>query len=121
MNWQDSSIAPLSTESAGKTADSGKVTRATLIAVAAIVLILGGLFTFNLLRENAARDALKSMPRPVQTVNTEVLKAQAAVQTLPTVGSLMSVHQVTVSSEVSGQIARIAYVGGDKVRKGDIL
>lgn len=95
--------------------------RATIIAVGAIVVILGGLFAFNMFRENATRDALRSTRRPVQTVATEIMKAQPAVQILPAVGSLMSVHQVTVSAEVSGQITRIAYNGGDRVRKGDVM
>ena len=121
MNWQDSSIAPLSTEAMRDAPQRGSMKRATIIAGGVIVLILGGLFAFNTIRDNNTRASLQSRPRPVQSVATEVLKAQPAVQILPAVGSLASVHQVVVSSEVSGQITRINYDGGAKVRKGDIL
>ena len=103
------------------TPKQGAMKRATLIAGVVIVLILGGLYAFNTIRENNSRESLRSRPRPVQAVATEVLKAQSSAQTLAAVGSLASVHQVVVSSEVSGQITRIAYEGGAKVHKGDIL
>ncbi len=121
MNWQDSSIAPMSTQDLHGTPQRGGMKRATIIASVVIVLILGGLFAFNTMRENASRSSMQTRARPVQTVATELLKAEPSAQTLPAVGSLVSVHQVVVSAEVSGQITRIGYNGGDKVRKGDIL
>jgi multidrug efflux system membrane fusion protein len=120
MNWQES-IAPLSTETENRTTARRGTTRATLIAVGIIILVMGGLYAFNTIREDSTRTALRSAVRPALIVNTEILKAESAPQTLQAVGSLTAVHQVTVSSEVSGQIGRIAYTGGDKVRKGDIL
>lgn len=111
----------MSTEAMRDAPQRGNMKRATIIAGGVIVLLLGGLYAFNTIRDNNTKAALQSRPRPVQSVATEVVKAQQATQILPAVGSLTSVHQVLVSSEVSGQITRINYEGGAKVHKGDIL
>lgn len=121
MNWQDS-VRPLSTEDMRPDLPAQRRMKvATVSAAVLVLLLLAALYAFNAVRENAGRRALSaSRPQP-PAVSTEVLRPQAGAQTLAAIGSLMAVHQVTVSAEVSGQITRIAFTGGEAVRKGEIL
>ncbi len=94
--------------------------RAALMA--ALLVVLGaGLYGFNSFRAQAISNAFNSMKPPP----TAVAVAQARKDAMPRyavgIGTLQSVHQVTVTSEVGGLVTKILFQAGAAVKAGDPL
>jgi multidrug efflux system membrane fusion protein len=122
MNWQEparprSALPPLSSLSKVPP----RTLRASIIAGVVLVAVLGALFAFNAFRANSQRAALTANKRPPTAVTMEAVQLAPMSKTITAVGSLTAVHQVTVSSEVAGQITNIGFEGGATVKKGDVL
>jgi membrane fusion protein (multidrug efflux system) len=60
-------------------------------------------------------------PAPVEAVTTAPVVSEEWQPTIGVVGSLVAVQGVTVSAELDGKIAKIAFESGSAVKAGDLL
>ncbi len=95
--------------------------RATIFALAGLVVVLGALYGFSAFREGKQKAMLAGNRRPPAGVVLEAVEPMAMSQLITAVGSLTAVHQVTVSSEVPGQVTEIGFEGGGAAKKGAVL
>jgi len=110
---------PVTTPSDQPNANEPKSKRG--LAWSAIVLIVivavgGWLYTHNRVGSAAQRTAAPAMPV------TAALAVKGDLDiTLDALGTVTSLATVTVVSQISGQLMRVAYTEGQEVRKGDLL
>ena len=58
---------------------------------------------------------------PPTPVSTAKATAESVPQSLEAIGTLMAVHQVTVSPQVDGKVLALKFESGDAVKQGDVL
>ncbi len=85
-----------------------------------LALVIGGLLALKL-PQFAKMASSGAMQMPPQTVSTAVTKAEAWNPTINAVGSLVAENGITLSAEASGVLARLDFISGAKVAKGDLL
>ncbi len=96
------------------------VVRFTIMAVL-LAVVLGGLYGFDQFRAMKIAEFFagnKPPPTPVMAVSAA---SEPMARYLDGIGSIVAVHQVTVSPEVSGRITKIMFESGSTVRAGDPL
>lgn len=86
-----------------------------------MVLVLGGLWGFNKLREHAIGQFFATNKPPPATVAMAVAETQAVPQFLTGIGTLAAVHQVTIAPQIGGMVTQILFTAGDTVKAGDPL
>ena len=86
-----------------------------LIAVVLALVGIKGSQIFTLVK------AAKMMTPPPESVATAKAQAESWSVATPAVGTLVAVHGVTLSSEVTGTIREILFDSGDSVKKGAVL
>lgn len=89
-----------------------------LAAVAAIVAVIA-LIKFNQIKAGMAM-MQKMRPPPIAVAAIRATK-QPWQREFHAVGSFVAVQGVTVSNELAGTIAKIAFESGDQVKPGDLL
>jgi len=96
------------------------IKRIVLVIVFLIVLtgILAGIKSLQIRRMIATGE--KAEPPP-ETVTTAVAHSESWGSQLTAVGSLVAVQGVTVSAEVNGKVAHLAFESGGMVQAGAVL
>jgi multidrug efflux system membrane fusion protein len=122
MNWQETASPRASTTSLSSMPEKRINTRvATIGAAIVLAVILGGFYAYTVIRSNAQQANLAANRRPATEVSVEAVTPASVSPIIDSVGSLTAEQQVTVSSEVSGQITALNFRGGETVNKGDLL
>jgi multidrug efflux system membrane fusion protein len=85
-----------------------------------LALLVGGLVWFNGFRAQMIKQFLSNKPPPA-TVSIAEAKSEVIPNLLTAVGDLAAVHQVNVTSDVSGRITDIMFTAGSTVKAGSPL
>jgi len=85
-----------------------------------LALLVGGLVWSNGFRAQMIKQFLSNKPPPA-TVSVAEAKSEVIPNLLTAVGDLAAVHQVNVTSDVSGRITDIMFTAGSTVKAGSPL
>lgn len=91
------------------------------IAIAAVLLAVGGLGGIKFLQIQTLMAAAKGFAQPPETVSSFVARQENWQGTLKAIGSITAAQGVTVTPELAGIITDIAFESGAVVNKGDLL
>jgi multidrug efflux system membrane fusion protein len=86
-----------------------------------LALLVGALVGFNMFRDHAIKQFFAGMKPPPTPVSISVAKTEVIPNLLTAVGDLAAVHQVNVTSDVSGRITNIMFEPGSTVKAGSPL
>jgi multidrug efflux system membrane fusion protein len=86
-----------------------------------LVLLVGGLVGFNAFRTKMITQFFATNKPPPATVTVAEAKSEVIPNLLTAVGDLAAVHQVNVTSDVSGRITEILFTAGTEVKAGSPL
>jgi len=91
------------------------------IMIVLLAVVLGGLYGFDQFRQKMiAQFFANNRPAPTPVMAVAAVSEPMA-RYLDGIGSVVAVHQVTVSPEVSGRITKIMFESGSTVQAGDPL
>ena len=91
-----------------------------IIMIATLVLILGAIFGIKYW-QTQKQQAQMAQPRPPATVATTEVQQQQWRPMLHSVGSLVAVNGIAVTTEVAGLISRIEFQSGTEVKQDEVL
>ena len=83
-----------------------------------LALLVGGLVWFNFFRDKMIAQFFANMKPPPISVNVATATSETVPNLLTAVGDLAAVHQVNVTSDVSGRITDIMFTAGAHVKQG---
>jgi multidrug efflux system membrane fusion protein len=83
-----------------------------------LALLVGGLVWFNMFRDKMIAQFFANMKPPPINVSIATAKSEVVPNLLTAVGDLAAVHQVNVTSDVSGRITEIMFQPGAHVKQG---
>src|SRR6195952_4408803 len=86
-----------------------------------LTLLVGGLVGFNAFRSHMIAQFFANNKPPPATVTAAEAKSEVIPNLLTAVGELVAVHQVNVTSDVSGRITEIMFTAGSTVKAGSPL
>jgi membrane fusion protein, multidrug efflux system len=86
-----------------------------------LALLVGGLVWFNMFRDKMIAQFFANNKPPPINVTVATAKAEVVPNLLTAVGDLAAVHQVNVTSDVSGRITEIMFEPGTHVKAGTPL
>src|ERR1700687_2497151 len=86
-----------------------------------LALLVGGLVWFNYFRGQMIAQFFANNKPPAATVAVSEAKSEVIPSLLTAVGDLAAVHQVNVTSDVSGRITDIMFTAGSNVKAGSPL
>jgi membrane fusion protein, multidrug efflux system len=86
-----------------------------------LALLVGGLVGFNAFRTKMITQFFANNKPPPATVTVAEAKSEVIPNLLTAVGDLAAVHQVNVTSDVSGRITEILFTAGTEVKAGSPL
>jgi len=92
-----------------------------VVALAAVLVVVGVLGAVKASQIGAMIDAGKSFVPPAEPVTTATVTSDEWAGALAAVGSVVPVHAVTVASEVPGLVRELRFDSGDTVVKGAVL
>jgi multidrug efflux system membrane fusion protein len=92
-----------------------------IIVGVVLLLVLGLLYGFNAWREKMIAGFFASNKPPPAQIAAVIATSEAVPRFANGIGSLVAVHQVTVTPEVGGRVTEIAFEAGAKVNTGDKL
>jgi multidrug efflux system membrane fusion protein len=95
--------------------------RRMLIMAILVAVVLGGLYGFNRFREKAIADFFAGNKPPPTPIAVAPATLENVPQSLPAIGTLAAVREVTVAPEVAGRVTQISFEAGAKVTAGDPL
>jgi len=97
--------------------------RATLIAILLLIVIVGvlGYFKVTQIMGFVALAKSGAFKQPPTAVTTTVASTSEWQPTMDTVGTMMAINGVTVSTDLAGIVDKIAFISGTKVKAGDLL
>ena len=98
-----------------------RVVRWFIIVGLLLALLVGALVGFNAFRSHMIAQFFANNKPPPVTVTAAEAKTEVIPNTLRAVGELAAVHQVNVTSDVSGRITDILFTAGTHVTKGTPL
>src|SRR5271167_5167393 len=81
-----------------------------------LALLVGALVGFNMFRDHAIKQFFAGHKPPPTPVSVAVAKSEVIPNLLTAVGDLAAVHQVNVTSDVSGRITGIMFEAGTTVK-----
>jgi membrane fusion protein (multidrug efflux system) len=90
-----------------------------MLAVTFMVIALLGFVKFRQIQTAMAQGA--SFQPPPEAVTTVVAQTEHWPATLSAIGTIAAVKGVTVSADLPGTVARVAFESGRSVRKGEVL
>jgi membrane fusion protein, multidrug efflux system len=101
----------------------GRGKRALWFAVVAVLLalVLGGLYGFNAYRNKMIAGFFASNKPPPAQISAVEAASEAVPHFVSGIGSLVAVHQVTVTPEVGGRVTEIDFTAGARVKAADKL
>jgi multidrug efflux system membrane fusion protein len=86
-----------------------------------LALLVGGFYGFNAFRSKMIAQFFANNKPPPATVTVSEAKSEVVPNLLKAVGDLAAVHQVNVTSDVSGRITAILFTAGSNVKAGSPL
>jgi membrane fusion protein, multidrug efflux system len=86
-----------------------------------LAVVVGGLVGFNYLRSQGIKQYFASNKPPPASVTVAEAKTEVIPNLLSAVGDLAAVHQVNVTSDVSGRVTDVMFTGGSSVKAGNPL
>src|SRR5665213_3680070 len=92
-----------------------------IIIGALLAVVVGGIVYFNYWREGFIKNIFANNKPPPATVTVAEAKSEVIPNLLTAVGDLVAVHQVNVTSDVSGRITDIMFTAGSDVKAGNPL
>jgi membrane fusion protein, multidrug efflux system len=92
-----------------------------IIVGLALALLVGGLVGFNAFRSHMIAQFFANNKPPPANVTVAEAKSEVIPNLLTAVGDLAAVHQVNVTSDVSGRIIDIMFTAGANVKAGTPL
>src|SRR6201746_2870234 len=92
-----------------------------IIVGALLALLVGGFVGFNAFRSKMIAQFFANNKPPPATVTVSEAKSEVVPNLLKAVGDLAAVHQVNVTSDVSGRITAILFTAGSNVKAGSPL
>ncbi|WP_375411963.1 efflux RND transporter periplasmic adaptor subunit [uncultured Bradyrhizobium sp.] len=92
-----------------------------IIVGALLLLLVGGFYGFNAFRNKMIAQFFANNKPPPITVAVAEAKSEVVPNFLTAVGDLAAVHQVNVTSDVSGRITDILFTAGSQVKAGSPL
>src|SRR5712672_1584816 len=92
-----------------------------IIVGLALVLLVGALVGFNAFRSKMIAQFFATNKPPPAAVTIAQAKSEVIPNLLTAVGDLAAVHQVNVTSDVSGRITEILFTAGSEVKAGSPL
>jgi multidrug efflux system membrane fusion protein len=98
-----------------------RTTRWFIIVGALLLLLVGGVYGFNAFRSKMIAQFFANNKPPPATVTVSEAKSEVVPNLLKAVGDLVAVHQVNVTSDVSGRITEILFTAGSDVKAGSPL
>src|SRR6266702_2603452 len=109
-------------DTAGRAAPTrGKLIWRLAIMAVLLAVVFGGFYAYERFRETMTAQFFANMKPPPVPVVAVAATAQSLPQSFGGIGSLIAVHQVTVSPEIGGRITKIFFEAGATVRAGDPL
>ncbi len=91
------------------------------ITCLALVLVAAVLAGIKIMQIWAMIEQGKKMVPPSETITAAVVTSDLWQRELSAIGTLSAVQGVTISAELAGKVAKIAFVPGHSVNKGDLL
>src|SRR6266436_2068915 len=98
-----------------------RMTRWFIIVGLLLAVLVGGLVGFNAFRTKMIAQFFANNKPPPTSVSTSEAKSEVIPNLLTAVGDLAAVHQVNVTSDVSGRITDIMFTAGATVKAGSPL
>jgi len=98
-----------------------RMTRWFIIVGLLLALLVGGFYGFNAFRSKMIAQFFANNKPPAATVTVAEAKSEVVPNLLKAVGDLAAVHQVNVTSDVSGRITEILFTAGATVKAGSPL
>ena len=84
-----------------------------------VALVLGGLYGFNAYRNKMIANFFAGNKPPPAQISAVIATSAVVPHFASGIGSLASVHQVTVTPEVGGRVTEIDFESGAEVKAGD--
>jgi membrane fusion protein, multidrug efflux system len=91
------------------------------IVAVLLLIVLGGLYGFNWYREKMIASFFASNKPPPAQISAVTATTESVPRYAAGIGSLVAVHQVTVTPEIGGRITAIRFEPGASVKAGDPL
>jgi membrane fusion protein, multidrug efflux system len=85
-----------------------------------MLVVLGGLYFVKVKRDTALQTIFSQKPPPAVVAMT-VAEMQSMPHFLAGIGTIAAVHQVTVASQVGGQVRQVQFTAGQAVKAGEPL
>jgi membrane fusion protein, multidrug efflux system len=98
-----------------------RMTRWFIIVGLLLALLVGALVGFNAFRSHMIAQFFANNKPPPATVTAVEVKSEVIPNLMIAVGDLAAVHQVNVTSDVSGRITDILFTAGASVKAGSPL
>ena len=86
-----------------------------------MLVLLGMLYAFNAFRAHGIATFFANNKPPPAVVAMTTAETQSVPHYLPGIGTLQSVHQVTIASQVGAMVTQIMFTAGGTVKAGDPL
>jgi membrane fusion protein, multidrug efflux system len=94
------------------------MTKRMIIMLAAVILVFGGVFGFQVFKGMMIKKFMSQMASPPQTVTASKANVSAWQPKIEAVGSLRAVKGADLSLEVAGVVGEIGFNSGDDVEAG---
>jgi membrane fusion protein, multidrug efflux system len=95
-------------------------TKKLLISVAALAILAAAAFVITRASRSRPQTQAAADPAPISVVAAPVVSGDVPIY-LRGVGTVIAYNNVIVSSQITGQLVKIAFVQGQTVKKGDLL
>jgi membrane fusion protein (multidrug efflux system) len=92
-----------------------------IIVVILLLIVFGGIFGFGAVRSYFMGQFFAHFAPPPATISTSKVKAETWKPSITTVGSLMAINGVQVTTQEAGMVERINFQSGQVVKKGESL
>ena len=98
-----------------------KMTLRLVIVVGLVILLVGGVVGFNMVKAHFIKQAMAQNATVPQTVSTATAQYSDWQPQVRAVGSLRAIHGVEVTTEVAGLVRNVAFKSGSDARAGQTL
>lgn len=95
--------------------------RQVIVVVVALVVIFGGIFGGKLYASHRAAVAASHRAFPPTAVSTATAREAPWSNQVQVVGSLAAVAGTEITAQIAGNVTRVAFHSGTRVRKGELL
>jgi multidrug efflux system membrane fusion protein len=86
-----------------------------------LALLVGGIWGFNQFRNHMIAQFFANMRPPPTLVSVAEVKSEVLPHLLSGIGDVVAVHQVDVTTDVSGRVVKIMFEAGSHVKAGEPL